>query len=153
MCYTVIMKNTQFLRSTKIVATLGPSSNTENKIKKLIFAGVNVFRLNFSHGSHKDHLSTIDIIRRLETNLKFQLGILADHAPLLTALDIGVMRLKLETGWTSIVIMEGFAEVEDNKVTIFKTKDGPAVDVVQAFGRATSREQPLGTKKHNRGHP
>ena len=78
MCYTVIMKNTQFLRSTKIVATLGPSSNTENKIKKLIFAGVNVFRLNFSHGSHEDHLSTINIIRHIETKLKLQLGILAD---------------------------------------------------------------------------
>jgi len=72
------MKNTQFLRSTKIVATLGPSSNTENKIKKLIFSGVNVFRLNFSHGSHEDHLSTINIIRRIETKLKSQLGILAD---------------------------------------------------------------------------
>ena len=78
MCYTVIMKNTQFLRSTKIVATLGPSSNTENKIKKLIFAGVNVFRLNFSHGSHEDHLNTINIIRSIETKLKLQLGILAD---------------------------------------------------------------------------
>ncbi len=78
MCYTVIMKNTQFLRSTKIVATLGPSSNTENKIKKLIFAGVNVFRLNFSHGSHEDHLSTINRIRRIETKFKLQLGILAD---------------------------------------------------------------------------
>ncbi|MFL2822355.1 MAG: pyruvate kinase [Candidatus Puniceispirillales bacterium] len=72
------MKNTQFLRSTKIVATLGPSSNTENKIKKLIFAGVNVFRLNFSHGSHEDHLSTLNIIRRIETKFKLQLGILAD---------------------------------------------------------------------------
>ena len=47
-----------------------------------------------------------------------QIGILTDHAPLLTALDIGVMRLKSEAGWSSIVLMEGFAEVEDNKVTI-----------------------------------
>jgi F-type H+-transporting ATPase subunit epsilon len=47
-----------------------------------------------------------------------QLGILTDHAPLLTALDIGVMRLKSDSGWTSIVLMEGFAEVEDNKITI-----------------------------------
>jgi F-type H+-transporting ATPase subunit epsilon len=47
-----------------------------------------------------------------------QVGILTDHAPLLTALDIGVMRLKSDEGWTSIVLMEGFAEVEDNKVTI-----------------------------------
>ena len=48
------------------------------KIKKLIFVGVNVFRLNFSHGSHEDHLNTIKIIRRLETKLRFQIGILAD---------------------------------------------------------------------------
>jgi len=47
-----------------------------------------------------------------------QLGILTDHAPLLTALDIGVMRLKVDGNWTSIVLMEGFAEVEENKVTI-----------------------------------
>jgi len=47
-----------------------------------------------------------------------QIGVLTDHAPLLTALDIGVMRLKSDAGWTSIVLMEGFAEVEDNKVTI-----------------------------------
>ena len=47
-----------------------------------------------------------------------QIGILSDHAPLLTALDIGVMRLKSNTDWTSIVVMEGFAEVEDNKITI-----------------------------------
>ena len=47
-----------------------------------------------------------------------QIGILADHAPLLTALDIGVMRLKNEEKWVSIVVMEGFAEVSDNKVTI-----------------------------------
>ena len=47
-----------------------------------------------------------------------QLGILVDHAPLLTALDIGVMRLKTEGKWVSIVLLDGFAEVENNKVTI-----------------------------------
>jgi F-type H+-transporting ATPase subunit epsilon len=47
-----------------------------------------------------------------------QLGILPDHAPLLTALDIGVMRLKTEGSWNSLVLFEGFAEVEANKVTI-----------------------------------
>jgi len=63
-----------------------------------------------------------------------QLGILADHAPLLTALDIGVMRLKLETGWTSIVIMEGFAEVEDNKVTILcnGAEEAASIDIKTA---------------------
>ena len=47
-----------------------------------------------------------------------QLGSLTGHAPLLTALDIGVMRLKTGSKWTSIVLMEGFAEVEKDKVTV-----------------------------------
>jgi len=63
-----------------------------------------------------------------------QLGILTDHAPLLTALDIGVMRLKAEGNWTSIVLMEGFAEVEDNKVTILcnGAEEGSNIDLKTA---------------------
>ena len=59
-----------------------------------------------------------------------QLGILADHAPLLTALDIGVMRLKTDGTWTSIVLLEGFAEVENNKVTILcnGAEEGSLID-------------------------
>nr|UNJ16297.1 ATP synthase CF1 epsilon subunit [Boldiaceae sp.] len=47
-----------------------------------------------------------------------QLGILTGHAPLLTALDIGVMRVRIEKEWLCIVLMGGFAEVENNKLTI-----------------------------------
>ena len=63
-----------------------------------------------------------------------QVGILTDHAPLLTALDIGVMRLKSEDKWTSIVLMEGFAEVEDNKVTILcnGAEEGSSIDLKTA---------------------
>ena len=63
-----------------------------------------------------------------------QIGILTDHAPLLTALDIGVMRLKSESGWSSIVLMEGFAEVEDNKVTILcnGAEEGSSIDPTTA---------------------
>jgi F-type H+-transporting ATPase subunit epsilon len=59
-----------------------------------------------------------------------QLGILSDHAPLLTALDIGVMRLKTDGNWMSIVLMEGFAEVENNKVTILcnGAEEGSSID-------------------------
>ena len=59
-----------------------------------------------------------------------QLGILTDHAPLLTALDLGVMRLKTDGNWTSIVLMEGFAEVEDNKITILSNgaEEGSTID-------------------------
>ena len=47
-----------------------------------------------------------------------QLGILNDHAPLITALEIGVLRIKLENNWKPIILFGGFAEVEDNEVTI-----------------------------------
>ena len=63
-----------------------------------------------------------------------QIGVLTDHAPLLTALDIGVMKLKSDAGWTSIVLMEGFAEVEDNKVTILcnGAEEGSSIDATTA---------------------
>jgi len=47
-----------------------------------------------------------------------QLGILTGHIPLLTALDIGVMRVRIEKDWIPIVLLGGFAEVEDNIITI-----------------------------------
>ena len=63
-----------------------------------------------------------------------QIGILIDHAPLLTSLDIGLMRLKSDTSWTSIVLMEGFAEVEENKVTILcnGAEAGSSIDLKTA---------------------
>lgn len=63
-----------------------------------------------------------------------QLGILTDHAPLLTALDIGVMRVKADDKWLSIVLMEGFAEVENNKVTILSNgaEEGINIDPLTA---------------------
>ena len=63
-----------------------------------------------------------------------QLGVLKDHAPLLTALDIGVMRLKTDTNWTSIVLMEGFAEIENNKVTVLcnGAEEANSIDAAKA---------------------
>ncbi|MBO4519877.1 MAG: pyruvate kinase [Alphaproteobacteria bacterium] len=63
---------------TKIVSTLGPASNTAEKIKALALAGVNVFRLNFSHGSHEDHRQNVGYIRAVEKELGRPLAILAD---------------------------------------------------------------------------
>ena len=72
------MKSFKFLRSTKIVSTLGPESQNYKMIKLLILSGVNVFRLNFSHGSQSDHQNSIQIIRKVEKDLKSQIAILAD---------------------------------------------------------------------------
>jgi pyruvate kinase len=63
---------------TKIVATLGPASSSPERIEALFRAGVDVFRLNFSHGSHDDHRARIDAIRALEKQAGRPIAILAD---------------------------------------------------------------------------
>ncbi|MBS0272403.1 MAG: pyruvate kinase [Proteobacteria bacterium] len=65
-------------RCAKITATLGPSSSTAERIEELFAAGVDVFRLNFSHGSHKDHQERHRIIRDLEKKVGRPIGILMD---------------------------------------------------------------------------
>ena len=65
-------------RNTKIVATLGPASSTKREIRALIKAGVDVFRLNFSHGNHEDHKLRFETIRQLEEELDRPIAIMAD---------------------------------------------------------------------------
>lgn len=63
---------------TKIVATLGPSSSSKERIGALFQAGVDVFRFNFSHGTHADHGERFRLIRELEQAYRRPIGILAD---------------------------------------------------------------------------
>lgn len=65
-------------RRTRIVATLGPASNTPGMVRALAEAGVDVFRLNFSHGSHEDHAAALKAVRGAEVVLQRPLGVLAD---------------------------------------------------------------------------
>ena len=65
-------------RSAKIVATLGPSSSTPERIAELASAGVDVFRLNFSHGSHEEHLARFEAVRAVEKERGRPIGILMD---------------------------------------------------------------------------
>src|SRR5438105_885418 len=65
-------------RNVKILATLGPASSSPETIRRLFEAGADVFRLNFSHGSHADHRERFDIIRRLEEEYDRPIGILVD---------------------------------------------------------------------------
>lgn len=65
-------------RQTKIVATLGPASDNEEMIGRLLKAGVDVFRLNFSHGTHEDHAARVRMIRKVETESGRPIGIIAD---------------------------------------------------------------------------
>src|SRR5580693_8578251 len=65
-------------RSAKIVATLGPASGSPERLRALFDAGVDVFRCNFSHGTHDDHRTLFSNIRRVEADTGRPIGILAD---------------------------------------------------------------------------
>ncbi|SOD91109.1 pyruvate kinase [Caenispirillum bisanense] len=65
-------------RNAKIIATLGPASSTAATIEALCLAGADVFRFNFSHGSHEDHRERYDIVRAIEQKLDRPIAILMD---------------------------------------------------------------------------
>lgn len=67
-----------YQRKTKIVATVGPASESKESLIQLAKAGVNVFRLNFSHGTHEDHLQRLKTIREISKELDLNLSILQD---------------------------------------------------------------------------
>jgi pyruvate kinase len=71
-------KKTMNFRSAKIVCTLGPASNSSEMIVRLMDAGMDVARLNFSHGTHEDHARTIKRLREASARLSKPIGILAD---------------------------------------------------------------------------
>jgi pyruvate kinase len=66
------------IRRTKIVATLGPSSSSEEMLARLITEGVNVVRLNFSHGTADEHIARANIVRNIATKINRPIGVLCD---------------------------------------------------------------------------
>src|SRR5262245_27771824 len=66
------------MRRTKIVCTIGPASDSEEMISRLVTAGMNVARLNFSHGTHDYHRALIRRIKRVRKALKRPVAILQD---------------------------------------------------------------------------
>ena len=86
-------------RRTKIIATLGPASSSAEILARLFHAGADVFRLNFSHGTHEDHLARITMIRALEEHTGRPIGILADvQGPKLRVGKFQAGRVVLQTG-------------------------------------------------------
>ncbi|GIT72759.1 MAG: hypothetical protein Ct9H300mP28_25730 [Pseudomonadota bacterium] len=65
--------------STKIICTIGPASNSPKILEKLAEAGMNVARLNFSHGTHASHKKIIEQIHKLNRSRQFPFSILLEH--------------------------------------------------------------------------
>jgi len=84
---------------TKIVATVGPACESYDQLKNLVIAGVNVFRLNFSHGSHEDKKKIIDNIRGINKELGCSIAILGDlQGPKLRVGEIADNKLDVKAG-------------------------------------------------------
>jgi pyruvate kinase len=65
-------------RRAKIVATIGPATDTEDSLEALLAAGVDVVRLNFSHGTHEDHLRRLEMVRRIADRLRRPIAVMLD---------------------------------------------------------------------------
>ncbi len=66
------------MRKTKIICTIGPSCSDEATLREMMLSGMNVARLNFSHGTHEDHLAKINLIKKLRRELDLPVGIMLD---------------------------------------------------------------------------
>ena len=100
------------LRRTKIVATLGPASSSPDIIRRLVQSGMDVARLNFSHGSYEDHARTIAALRRIAAELNTPVTILQDlQGPKIRVGQLPGGRILLEPG-TQVMLVPaaGYAD-------------------------------------------
>ncbi|MBZ8172922.1 pyruvate kinase [Staphylococcus cohnii] len=115
------------MRKTKIVCTIGPASESEEMLEKLIKAGMNVARLNFSHGDHAEHKARIDRIREVSQRLGKTVAILLDtKGPEIRTHNMKDGVIELEKGTEVIVSM---TEVEGTSEKFSVTYDNLINDV------------------------
>jgi pyruvate kinase len=109
------------MRKTKIVCTIGPATNSEEKITQLVKAGMNVARLNFSHSTHEDHEKILKIIRRVSNKLNKAIAILQDlQGPKLRVGKIKNGSVFLDTGSKINIVMKNIFGDEQTISTTFK---------------------------------
>jgi len=98
---------TENYNRTKIIATVGPASNSREKLRELMLAGVDVFRLNFSHGSHEDHLKVIQLIRELNEEMEMTVAILQDlQGPKIRLREVENNGIMVEAGEKIVIAYE-----------------------------------------------
>ena len=101
------MENTIQFNRTKIVATVGPASNSKEMLQELIKAGVDVFRLNFSHGKHEDHAKVVQYIRELNDETGSTIPILQDlQGPKIRVGEVENNGVTIEPGQELVITTE-----------------------------------------------
>ncbi len=106
------------MRNTKIICTIGPATDSSEKLQQLTAKGMNIARLNMSHGDHEGHLEVINRIHKLNEHLAFPVSILMDtQGPEIRTGQLAE-DLKLHTGDEISVSVRGGANVEESSLQI-----------------------------------
>jgi pyruvate kinase len=106
----------------KIVATVGPACNTREKLKQLILAGVDVFRLNFSHGTHDDHAQVVAHVRDLNDELGTHICLLQDlQGPKIRVQKVENDGVEIETGNQLIITTEELMGTSEKVSTSYQS--------------------------------
>lgn len=103
---------------TKIIATVGPASSSAQMIRRLILAGVSVFRLNFSHGHHGDHEDTLHRIRAMSEESQIPVSVL---------MDLGGPKIRLNEFETPLTVKQG------DQITIHSPQSAQSTDLSCSF--------------------
>lgn len=122
-----------YSKKTKIIATVGPASNTKEKLWELVEAGANIFRLNFSHGSHEQHLQVINYIRELNKEKNANIVMLQDlQGPKIRTDEVENNGVLLEVGATLTIQSEKILGTKDRISTSYKnlTSDVKVGDMI-----------------------
>lgn len=89
------------IRKTKIICTIGPAVESEEKIKALISAGMDAARFNFSHGSHEEHKARIDLINKVSKEMNVPIALILDtKGPEIRVCDFAEKKVELVEGQT-----------------------------------------------------
>ena len=107
------------MKKTKIVCTIGPASEDEETLKKLISAGMNVARLNFSHGDYQEHKARINKIKKINKTLEFPVAILLDMQGPEIRTGIVEKDIHLKTGDTLTLTTQTITKKKKNNEKIY----------------------------------
>ena len=115
------MLRNEIMSKTKIVCTIGPASDNKEILTKLVKAGMNVMRLNFSHGTHPEHLAKIEMIQEINEELKTNVAILLDtKGPEIRTGDFVNGKTEFKKGQISTICIEDIIGTSDRFTITYK---------------------------------
>ncbi|WP_187262763.1 pyruvate kinase [Pontibacter beigongshangensis] len=110
----------EFFNKTKVLATVGPASNSYERLQALVKEGVDAFRLNFSHGAHEEHLEVINFVREVNRELNTNVSLVQDlQGPKIRLGDVENGGIEIEEGQIIKLVCDGSLTVHGRLSTIY----------------------------------